>query len=110
MKAGKRLVLNGGDGDQSWFSVPVELEAVEREWFNPETSRGRGCLVQVVSGQHTGKYIALTSKILAPIDDQLAELKQAMVVVNVVRRPGPNFRPDVYGLDAVGMGVVELVG
>jgi hypothetical protein len=105
-----RLILIGGDGDQAWFSPPIELETVECDWFNPDTLRGRGTLVEVVSGQHVGKYVALTSQVLASIDDQLVELKQAMVVVNVVRRPGPNFRPDVYGLDAVGMGVVELAG
>jgi len=103
-----RLLLIGGDGDQSWFSAPIELETVEREWFDPDTSRGRGTLVQVVSGQHVGKYIVLTSKVTASIEAQLAEVRQAMVVVEVVRRPAPNFKPGVYSLNSVGMGVIEL--
>ena len=108
MEAGTRLVLDGGDGEQAWFSGLIELEVVERDWFNPETPRGRGSLVEVVSGKLAGKYVALTSKMQAPIDEQLAKRRSASVVVNVVRHPGPNFRPDVYGLDAVGMGFIEV--
>ena len=102
-----RLILIGGDGEQAWFGAPIELEKVDRGWFNSHTERGQGTLVQVVSGPHAGKYIALTSKVTASIEDQLASLGQASVVVNVIRRAA-NFRPGIYGLDAVGMGFVEL--
>ena len=104
-----RLRLDGGDGDQSYFSNPLELEVVERDWFKPETPRGRAKLVKVLFGPHSGKYIALTSRVLTSIDDQLAERKNASVVVNVVRKPGPGFEPTLSHLDAVGMAFVDLV-
>ena len=85
---------------------------MERDWFQPETPQGRAKLVIVVSGPRVGKYFALTSRVVASIDDQLAERNHASVVVSVVvsvvSNPGPRFRPKV-NLDAVGMALVELI-
>ena len=103
-----RLLLLGGDGDQSYLSARSELEVVERDWFQPETPRGRAKLVIVVSGPRVGKYFALSSKVVASIDDQLAEGNHASVVVSVVSNPGLGFRPKV-NLDAIGMAVVKLI-
>lgn len=99
-----RLLLLGGDGDQSYLSARSELEVVEQDWFQPETPRGRAKLVIVVSGPRVGKYFALSSKVVASIDDQLAEGDHASVVSN----PGPGFRPKV-NLDAIGMALVKLI-
>jgi hypothetical protein len=106
----RRLVLTGGDGDQSYLGTPIELQIVEREWFIEETLRGRATLAQILEGSHRGKYVALTSRVLASIGDQLAEQGSASVVINVVRHPGPEYRPTLDNLDAVGMGFIELAG
>ena len=103
-----RLRLNGGDGDQSYFSEPIELEVVERDWFKPETPRGIAKLTQVLSGRHVGEYIALTSRVLASIEEQLAHRSAASVVVMVVKDPGPGFEPTLDRLDAVGMSFVDV--
>lgn len=103
-----RLRLNGGDGDQSYFSEPIELDVVERDWFKAETPRGIAKLTQVLSGRHAGKYVALSSRVLASIDDQLAARSFASVVVMLVKNPGPGFEPTLDQLDAVGMSFVDL--
>lgn len=104
-----RLRIDGGDGDQSYFSEPMYLEIVERNWFKLETPLGVATLTQVLSGRHSGEYIALTSRVLSSIDERLALRKWASVVVNVVKKPGPDFEPTLGLRDAVGMSFVELV-
>jgi hypothetical protein len=104
-----RFRLIGGDGDQSYFSGKPELEAVTRDWFNADTDWGEAKLVQVATGQHKGTYVALTSRVVASIDDQLGGYRYASVIFNVVTMPGPGFRPTRAHLDAVGMCVVELI-
>jgi hypothetical protein len=103
-----KLRVDGGDGDQSYFSEPIELEVVKPDWFSAKTPRGTAILTRVLSGRHAGEYIALTSRVLASLKDQLAS-GGASVVVMVVRRPGPGFEPTLAQLDAIGMSFVEVV-
>jgi uncharacterized protein YaiL (DUF2058 family) len=105
-----RLLLNGGDGDQSYFSTSTVLEEVQREWFDDNTVRGPAKLVRLLNGPHAGEYAALTSRVLASIDEQLVERHTASIILNVVKRRAPTDEDTPYVLDSIGMGIVEVMG
>lgn len=104
-----RLVIDGGDGDQEYFSAPFYLQSIECDWFNPDTPRGKAILFRIDGGPHDGKYVALTSKVKTDLNDQLIERNWASVVVNIIKRVGGEYIPGLDNLDAVGMAFADVI-
>ena len=98
--------IDGGDGDQLWFGSKLNLKVVTADWFIGELRRGEAHLFQVIDGQFSGQYIAITSRVLAPINAQLEDCNFASVVVHEIRNPSDSF--DAFGQDAhaIGMAVI----
>lgn len=104
-----RFGFQGGDGDQSWFGEDFVAERVEEPWFPSVIERGPAYLLKVITGKHRGRYLAITSRFIAPLDDQVENQKFLSVVVHVLRDAGPQFEAIPENLSAIGMAVVEVV-
>lgn len=104
-----RLLIDGGDGDQTYFSNPLTLESETCAWFDADTPRGAALLFKITSGKHRGEYVALTSRVKAGLEDQLKTQGSASVIVNVIRQVGSEYRPTLENLDAVGMAFADVV-
>jgi len=104
-----RLMIDGGDGDQAYFSAPLYLESIECDWFDPDTPRGRAILFRIDGGEHDGRYVALTSKVQVDLNDQFLERNWASVVVNIIKRVGDEYVPSLDNLDAVGMAFADVI-
>jgi len=104
-----RLVIDGGDGDQEYFSAPFYLRSIECDWFDPDTTRGKAILFRIDGGAHDGKYVALTSRVKADLSDQFIERNWASVVVNVIKRVGDEYVAGLDNLDAVGMAFADVL-
>lgn len=98
--------IDGGDGDQLWFGSKLNLKAVAADWFIGELQSGEAHLFQVIDGEFSGRYIAISSRVLAPINAQLEDRSFASVVVHEIRNPSDSF--DAFGPDAhaIGMAVI----
>lgn len=99
--------IDGGDGDQSYFSAPLILELAVEAWFNGELRRGDAELFRVKHGQHKGTYVALTSRVLESIESQLERHNIASVVVHIIRNPTASFDGSDKDADPIGMSAVE---
>ncbi|HKN85266.1 MAG TPA: hypothetical protein VJV04_00255 [Nitrospiraceae bacterium] len=102
------VTINGGDGDQNYFSHALHLKMVKRDWFSGDTPHGFAILFQVVGGLHDGEYIALTSRVQASLDEQFRDRGWASVIVQTVKNAGPGFVPNFDNLRAVGMAFADL--
>ena len=104
-----RLKFSGGDGDQSYFGEPFVTERVTEDWFPGVLEGGGAWLVRIVDGRHRGEYLALTSRVLASLEDQMKVRNFLSVVVQVIRHPGNGFRETAASAPAIGMTAVEVL-
>jgi hypothetical protein len=101
--------FDGGDGDQDYFAKSFVAERVIESWFPSKIERGHAYLVKVLSGDHLGEYLALTSRVIASLDDQLRARNYLSVVVHAVCNPGPGFIASAERLPAIGMAAIKAV-
>lgn len=101
-----RYWIDGGDGDQDYFSEKLCLKQVSEPWFKGKIARGEALLFLVESGDHRGAYVALSSRVLASIADQFSFRDWASVVVHIVRNPTDTFDGGLEQAQAIGMSVV----
>ena len=104
-----RILIDGGDGDQSYFSESFYLQSIDCDWFDPNTPRGKAILFRITGGTHDGTYVALTSKVQEDLKDQFREQNSASVVVNIIMRVGDEYVPSLDNLDAVGMAFADVI-
>jgi hypothetical protein len=104
-----RFIIDGGDGDQSYFGHSFAAERVIEPWFPRKIPRGRAYLLRIITGVHKGEYLALTSKVIASLDEQLKAQNYLSVVVHLVKSPGADFVADEANLPAIGMAIIEAV-
>jgi hypothetical protein len=102
--------FDGGDGDQSYFSETFLADLVIEPWFPSTIERGPAYLVKVKTGSHRGEYLALTSRMVASLEEQLRVRDYLSVVVHQVRDPGPGFVASADRLPAIGMAAIEALG
>jgi hypothetical protein len=58
-----RFRVDGGDGDQRYFSSPLDMVLTEANWFPHEVPEfGEALLFTVVGGVHDSEYIVVTRK------------------------------------------------
>jgi len=104
-----KLHFDGGDGDQGYLGSPFTAVRVYEPWFPDRVRRGPAWLVRIGSGAHEGEFLALTSRVVASLDEQLEIRDYLSVVVHVVKQPGPGFSETEENLPAIGMAAVEVV-
>ncbi len=102
--------FDGGDGDQSYFSESFFAEQVTEQWFPSAIERGLAYLLKIRTGSHRGEYLAITSRVVASLEEQLEVRDYLSVVVHQVRDPGPGFVANAERLPAIGMAVIEALG
>jgi hypothetical protein len=101
--------FDGGDGDQSYFAESFLAERVVEPWFPSIIERGPAYLVKIKTGAHCGEYLALTSRVVASLEEQLNARNYLSVVVHAVRDPGPDFVATAERLPAIGMAAIEAL-
>lgn len=101
--------FNGGDGDQKYFSAPFLAERVVEPWFPSIIERGPAYLLKVKTGIHCGEYLAITSRMLASLEEQMSIRNYLSVVVHAVVDPGYGFIASSERLPAVGMAIIEVL-
>jgi hypothetical protein len=107
---GQLFKIDKGDGDPSFFNHPFVARRIEEDWFSGILYRGPAFLLKVESGMRTGQYIAITSRAVASLENQLEESRWISVVVHLIKRPGEEFLPTLESADAVGMAAIEAIG
>jgi hypothetical protein len=104
-----RLLIDGGDGDQSYFGSPMLLESANCAWFDSNTPRGDALLFRIVEGKNSGTFVALTSRVIADIKQQLEHQHSASVIVSIVKNAGNSFRSTLDNFDAIGMAFADVI-
>jgi hypothetical protein len=104
-----RFVFDGGDGDQRYLGDPFIAERVFEPWFPKQIYDGEAYLALILTGAHKDEYLALTSRMVASLEEQLRVRDYLSVVVHLVRNPGPDFTADAGNLPAIGMAAVKVV-
>jgi hypothetical protein len=104
---GERFRIDGGDGDQAFFSQPQILRLTEAAWFPSRVRRGEALLFVVEGGQNSGEYIALTTRVMASLVDQIRDHGWASGVVHRIRNPTPSFDGSERDADPIGMAFIE---
>jgi hypothetical protein len=109
LRLGQQFVMDGGDGDQSFFSERKMMRLTTAAWFPGHVRRGPAMLLVVEGGKHDGEYVALTTRVLASLDDQLTERNWASVVVHRIKNPTPSFDGSEKDAYPIGMSFVEKI-
>ena len=106
---GSLFKIDGGDGDPSFFDQAFTARRVEESWFSGTLPRGEAYLLRIESGNLSGEYIAITSRIVASLKDQLENNNWISVVIHFIRDPGVGFSPTLESAEAVGMAAIEAL-
>ena len=63
VKLSGRFRIDGGDGDQSYFSAPLNMVLADASWFPYEVPEfGEALLFTIDGGLHDGEYIVVTAR------------------------------------------------
>jgi hypothetical protein len=106
---GSRFRIDRGDGDPSFFYHPFIARRVDEDWFPGLLPRGPAYLLKIENGQRAGQYIAITSRVVASLEEQLRDSRWISVVIHLIKNPGDHFSPTLEGADAVGMAAIEAI-
>lgn len=101
--------IDGGDGDQAFFEPGYWVETGSAPWFDPAFPRGQALLLRAITGIHAGRYLAITSRVPASIDEQIASRGMASVILHTIEHAGDAFAADTDAVRAVGMTVIARV-
>jgi hypothetical protein len=104
-----RFRFVGGDGDPSFFGeMPFVAQRVDRVWFPRVLSRGEAFLLEVEDGKFASRYLAITSRLVASLSEQVASEKYVSVVAHLLSNTGEGFSDAPDNVDAVGMATIEV--
>ena len=92
-----------------FFGRSVIARRVSEPWFDGLLLREEAYLLLAMSAHEAGNYIAITSRQVASLSDQLATSAWASVVVHRLLKPGPGFKSDPEAVPAIGMAAVEVL-
>lgn len=101
--------IDGGDGDQQFFSEELLLERTDTDWFPGRVKRGEAQLYRIVKGKFIDKYLIVTSRVHSSIDEQMSSRGIASVVVQIVNNPTKSFDGSDRDAFPFGMSVLEKV-
>ena len=103
-------IIDGGDGDQSFFASRHRLKMVSEDWFPGHLPRGAAILFKIVNdGEYSGRYVATTSRVQSSIESQLNDDGVASVIVHLIKNPSHSFDGTSKDAYPVGMSVLEVV-
>ena len=106
LKIGDRFRIDTGDGDQQFFSEPKDLRLTDAAWFSRQLPRGEALLFIVENGPYSGKYVAVTSRVVEGLEDQIASRGVASVVVHLVSNPTSSFDGSTKDAFPIGMAAI----
>jgi hypothetical protein len=101
--------IDGGDGDQDYFSNPFLAESVQETWFDGRLPRGDAILLRAVSGKFSGSYLAITSRTDKSLEWQMENGNWISVVLHKVTKIGSDYQKDLESVQAVGMAAIEIL-
>ncbi len=107
----ERFRIEGGDGDQEFFSEKRILKQGQAPWFHERFGEwyGDAMLFVTEGGAHDGEYVVLTPRTIGNLREKFARDGWASVVVHRIINPTIPF--DVTkSAKSIGMGVVTIVG
>ena len=100
-------VIDGGDGDQTYFSEPIHLQDATADWFGGRVFLGEGKLLVAMRGKQAGRYFVVTARGSRSVEAQLEGDGNASVIVHVVTNPTASFDGSTKDAVALGMSVLE---
>lgn len=103
----ERYILEDGDGDPAFMHIKHELMRAEKNWFHDIIQDQPAELFIIVSSNHYGSYIALSSRINMSIEEQIERNGFASVVVNLIQNPTETFGANPES-DSVPIGMTIL--
>ena len=109
LEIGDRFLIDTGDGDPMFFGAPLTLRLTEAPWFPGHVLRGKALLFVIEGGRYSGEYVALTSRVLAGLEDHLMEHGWASVVVHRITNPTTSFDGGGEDADPIGMAAVRSI-
>jgi hypothetical protein len=101
-------VLEDGDGDPAFIHMKHKVRVAQAEWFPGQIMEHAATLVEVVGGPYQGRYVTLISRVLQPIDEQMAEQGFANVVARPIRNSTSSF-DERTDLEIGGMTVLRRI-
>jgi hypothetical protein len=104
---GELFRIEGGDGDPTFFSKPQILRLTDAAWFPNRVLRGDALLFVVEGGQNAGEYIAVTTRVIASLVDQISDQGWASGVVHKIRNPTSSFDGSERDAFPIGMAFIE---
>lgn len=110
-KVGDRFLIDGGDGDQRFFSERIVLRLTEAERFPKKIGGyyGETLYFIVEEGSYSGIYVALTPRIIGTLTDQITSNGWASVVVHLINVPIESFTGEMNDVDSIGMSFVDRI-
>ena len=108
-RPGNRFLMPvGGDGDPVFFGKPRVLVLTKASWFPDSISDyGEALLFHVEGGEHSEEFVALTSRSLARLPEQIADFGWASVIVHRIKNPTASFDGGRLDSLAIGMSFIE---
>jgi hypothetical protein len=106
-RVGDRLRTPGGDGDQAFFARLGIQRLTEPDWVPGKISGwGRPCCLSLKVENFPVNTVALTTKSVTGIADQISRRGSAGVVLHSIKNP-VSFDGSSRDADAIGMAVSE---
>jgi hypothetical protein len=105
-----RYVIDGGDGDQSYFQQPITIRKVEEDWFTGRIRKfEKAKLFLIEGGPHAGEYLAISPSWNKDVEDSISDQGFTLGIVFHVTNPTPSFNCD-DPRDAQNVGRGYIVG
>jgi hypothetical protein len=108
-RLGELFAIIGGDGDQNFLGKRQIIKLTEALWFHGKMWDSEALLFVIEGGEYGGKYVILTSKVVAGLVQQLTNSGTAGVVVHLVRNPTASFSGDEKDSMPIGMALVARI-
>lgn len=82
LKNGDKFFLNGGDGNQSFFAEPKTIKFSSLDWTPRITGFSDAYIFEILNGNLSGQFIALTSRWVMTLPEQIKSNNGASVIVH----------------------------
>lgn len=101
--------IDGGDGDQNFFSTLKLLKRIDADWFGGLVEKEEAVLFEIINWteDQTFNFVAVTSRMTMNVEDQLEHRNLASVIVYGIKYENRKFPEGEYAIDGIGMSVLE---
>lgn len=106
---GARFKIAGGDRDQTFFSHRMIARRVDEPWFSGFLNRGPAYLLKIEDGPFKGQYLAITSRWVASLEEQISSNAWVSAVVHRILEPGSGYAETEQNTPAIGMAALKVL-